>query len=329
MKRVTKIICFLACFSCYRCVHVCKEVKSESMKITVQDINSNKQTDINLSEVTLDHATVSFNNVDVPILCKMLLKKLSHVENLSFENVGLEQIQGGALDALYNLKYFYATSNKIHVIRKGVFDELKELEEITIKKCQVNSIEPKAFDDISNLRVLDLSYNNITKIPFWFTNSPNVQHIFLQHNSIEEIPEWTLTHLKKTLLFKINLQNNQIKTIQPGAFGNIRNASEILLDHNNIKEIPRDFLHNLEEANFIDLKFNEIEILHAEAFQNLYNIQKLQLNDNKIKKIPWHFLEKLNRGASLDVRNNVLFCLPSTLVRKFLMIYATGRPRIC
>jgi Leucine-rich repeat (LRR) protein len=135
-------------------------------------------------------------------------------------------------------------------------------------------------EEIKQITTLDLSNNNITKIPECIEQLANLQSLNLSNNNLSNIPKCIgqLTNLR-TLFLKWN----KITTISEYV-GQFTNLLELNLYGNRITTIPECFgqLTNLQK---LDLGGNRIIII-PECIGKLTNLQLLGLEDNQISTIP-------------------------------------------
>ena len=173
---------------------------------------------------------------------------------------------------------------------------------------------------------LELSHENITKIPPEIGQLQNLTYLSLHRNEIDELPpeigqlqNLTCLSLSKNYigelppeigqlksLTELNLSNNKIKILLP-EIGQLRNLSSLYLYSNQIEELPPEFgqLQHLTELN---LSGNQIGKLPCEIGQ-LQKLIYLNLDNNKIKKLLSEF-RQLQKLSSLYLHRNQIEELP-------------------
>jgi len=104
---------------------------------------------------------------------------------------------------------------------------------------------------IPNLKILDLSYNLLKKLPGSIDKLTELKELDLSHNLLTNIPE-SITNLKK--LRKLNLENNNLEYL-PVLIGNLAKLKELNLNNNNLAYLPPSIIH-LENLKKIDLRGN-------------------------------------------------------------------------
>ena len=126
----------------------------------------------------------------------------------------------------------------------------------------------------SELKILELSYNNITKIE-------NLQELIsltcldLSHNNIEVIENLDLMNN----LEKLNLNNNKITKIE--GLSELKKLKKLYLLNNKITKI--EGLSELKNLEILYLSYNQIT--QIEGLSELKNLIELYLDRNKITKI--------------------------------------------
>ena len=109
--------------------------------------------------------------------------------------------------------------------------------------------------DAENLEVLDLTWNNITKLPYdIFDDLDQLRVLKLGHNLLEtlddDIFEWNPLNLQL-----VDFSHNKLRFIQHFLFYDTNKLNEIHLQHNEIRWIHPHTFDNLEELRILDLSY--------------------------------------------------------------------------
>ncbi|XP_076650402.1 toll-like receptor 7 [Halictus rubicundus] len=184
----------------------------------------------------------------------------------------------------------------------------------------------------ADVRVLDLSRNEITRLP---ENSPLVglrqlQELHLQRNAIVEIASDALTGL--TVLRTFNASYNSLDSLPEGLFASTRDLREIHLAYNGLRDLPKGIFTRLEqllvlklagnrlgsdqvdETTFLglirlivlDLSYNLLTHIDARMFKDLFFLQILDLRNNSIDRIENNAFSPLYNLHTLELSDNKL-----------------------
>ncbi|CAH1117915.1 unnamed protein product [Phaedon cochleariae] len=135
----------------------------------------------------------------------------------------------------------------------------RNLESLSLHDCGINEIESGSFKNLSSLKHL-----NITK------------------NNIKIIKDDIFNHMGVNVL---NLSYNKLATISPSAFDNMANLTDLILDYNELTSYSIWF-ENCPKLITISLQFNFIQYLPAGIYANLLDHKlKAYFSYNKINKI--------------------------------------------
>jgi Leucine-rich repeat (LRR) protein len=165
---------------------------------------------------------------------------------------------------------------------------------------------PDAVLQLTNLKILNLSWNQITSIPEVIGQLSNLTQLDLHNNQITSIPEAIGQLSNLTLL---SLRDNQITSI-PEAIGQLSNLTWLDLDGNQITSIP-EALGQLSNLTELSLFLNQITSI-PEAIGQLSNLTRLDLSDNQIPSIP-EALGQLSNLTRLSLGSNQIPSIPEVL----------------
>ena len=244
-------------------------------------------------------------------------------------------------------KAFSAMSQGIqHISPTTLYNQLKNLKDLQILNASNSSlINIKPLSDLTNLRSLDLSDNNLKSIPSEISALKQLESINLEGNSIESYPD-VLSEL--TSLKKLDLSHTNIKNL-PESFGNLTSLEELILPAW-IAEFPESFVNlkeikklvtsilpkNLGEFKKLEtfiLRDGKMEVL-SDSLMELKNLKTLEIDNcrnlksisdslgnlvllktlkitgnNSLEKLP-ESIYNLNSLQSLNLYNNNIESLP-------------------
>ncbi|XP_063902125.1 leucine-rich repeat-containing protein 15-like isoform X4 [Zophobas morio] len=242
--------------------------------------------------------------------------------------------------------------NELTVIADGLFEkdglfEGGKLLYLNLSRNKISSIEDSAFSGLSNLVSLSLDSNKLTKIELVSPSIPNEElyggklakltYLNLAHNSIRSVDNEVFAGL--TSLLTLELQGNQLTTVdrqyfvglemlsyldlsenflvslEKDLFKDLKNLKHLCLNGNHIHDIPPNLFSGLKALTFLDLSKNLLVSLEKDLFKDLKNLKHLCLNGNHIHDIPPNLFSGLKALTFLDLSKNLLVSLEKDLFK--------------
>lgn len=113
----------------------------------------------------------------------------------------------------------------------------------------------------------------------------NLQQLIFKNNNLQSLDQ--LNNLKNfPKLSKLNLDSNEIDTLDQNSFKNLKFLKEIIIDNNNIEKINSEiFGANLINVKTLKLSQNKIDEIQNGAFKNLENLEFLDLSYNRLNSL--------------------------------------------
>ncbi|EAY28176.1 leucine-rich repeat domain-containing protein [Microscilla marina] len=164
---------------------------------------------------------------------------------------------------------------------------------------------PEEIRQTPRITNLNLSDNQIERIPAWVTTLKNLQVLYLNNNQITNIDKLCdLPHLEV-----LQLNNNQISSI-PGSIRSLTNLKRLYINNNLLVEVPTA-LGALTQLKQLLLAKNQLVDL-PDAIGKLINLTILNLFDNRLEQLP-DTIGNLTQLTYLQLGFNCLVRLPHTL----------------
>lgn len=175
-----------------------------------------------------------------------------------------------------------------------------------------NNIDLKTSDNplnhFSRLRHLDLSNNNISKLPESLLLSSNsMEVLILSNNNLNEIPENIFEYCKK--LLQIELQRNHLGDTVWSRLAHVLVVQSLNLSENKLTVLNQSTLNQLTQLVHLDVAKNFITNISARTFQNLQRLYTLNLANNRIERVEDESLYGLLYLTRLELQNNVIYSM--------------------
>ncbi|XP_078387644.1 podocan-like protein 1 isoform X1 [Cetorhinus maximus] len=202
--------------------------------------------------------------------------------------------------------------NRISKIPKGAFSNLEQLRELYLQCNSLSNagINSQTFSKMKGMQYLDLSSNNLRKVPDGLP--PNIVVLQLGKNHITSISKHSINRIRN--LEYLLLQNNRITAsrIHKDAFGKLRKLHTLHIFNNPLSKIPASLPRRI---NSLMLLHNGIERIGINDFVSTYYLNELNLSYNKLRSASIHRLafRKLHQLERLDLSGNNLTLLPTGL----------------
>ena len=220
--------------------------------------------------------------------------------NLSNNNISL--IEQNTFGLLFSLTSLDLSHNKIRSISKFVFghNQLSNFFYFILKSNDLVSFEIKKE---LNLNLLDLSSNNLERIPYHLTQSKFIINQFvLNSNRIKEIGSKTFQLAND--INGIYLNDNNLILIQENSFENLFLLTHLDLSKNMLNSLAPSVFKQLLKLEYLNVSSNRLSYIKKGLFKDLVNLINLNLSNNKIKYIEEGAYKGMNHLKSISLHFN-------------------------
>ncbi|XP_078389095.1 leucine-rich repeat and fibronectin type-III domain-containing protein 2-like [Cetorhinus maximus] len=167
--------------------------------------------------VNIDRRTVELRLADnfIRVVEQQDFLNMSGLVDLTLSRNTISFIQPFAFADLESLRSLHLDSNRLTAIQDDNLSGMINLQHLIINNNQLISIVETAFDDfLLTLEDLDLSFNNLQKVPWEaIQNMVNLHMLNLDHNLIDYIMAGTFAELFK--LARLDMTSNRLQTLPP------------------------------------------------------------------------------------------------------------------
>ncbi|XP_055978299.1 podocan [Sorex fumeus] len=235
----------------------------------------------------------------------------SNVEILILSSNFLRHVPRHLPPALYKL---HLKNNKLEKIPPGAFSELSNLRELYLQNNYLTDegLDNETFWKLSSLEYLDLSSNNLSRVPAGLPRSLVLLH--LEKNAIRSVDADVLSPIRS--LEYLLLHSNQLRApgIHPLAFQGLKRLHTVHLYNNALERVPSGLPRRVRTLMILH---NQISGIGRDDFATTYFLEELNLSYNHITSPQVHrdAFRKLRQLRSLDLSGNRLQTLPAGLPR--------------
>lgn len=240
------------------------------------------------------------------------------LRRLDLSNSLIRQLHMLALPYLQQLNL---SSNQLHLISEGAFENLTQLEELNLSRNELGNnlgSNTKALRSLGRLKTLDLSMNGLgdDAAELYLQNKSFLDHLKMTGNVLTRL-SYRLFEQSKNLR-SISIDDNLISVIQQGTFEPLRHLESLNLAQNNLVYIC-DF--KLHQVKYLNLSRNSVEFFVTHEDEQLYMLEILDLSHNKLLYFP--IIPKRNHLRYLHLQNNMIgsFKAEAAMVSKVNTLY--------
>ena len=236
------------------------------------------------------------------------INKLDASNNLLSENsFNDEEYNLSLMSYLVSLRF---SNNKFNFIPKGIY-QLNNLKLLDMSGNNISEIDGNLIKGLSSLVELDLSKNKIKYLPNNIQFLPFLEVLKVSNNQLLELPEelGILTRLKKLFL-----NENSLQFLSRNIFSKMIGLEEIYLYKNQLEDIcdsSSSIFDNMKHLKFLDIHSNHLTIFNI--FTEMPMLDSLLLSYNQIQQI--NGIDKLNNLTNLDLNNNKISEFPLDILK--------------
>ena len=215
---------------------------------------------------------------------------LKQLSTLLLANNRIRNIDASLFWAIPTLETLDLDHNKaVKLVHRLMFRGLNRLQNLQLADCGITDITEGAFADLSSLKHLNISFNNLTSIPLALGDLHFLLTLDMEGNQISTLSPDSLEGLYQ--LQGLNLKGNRLHQIPADLFSNTPKVAVINLANNLINWLEYGLFRDLSFLNFVRLDGNQLHSLRL-LFLYVPNLYGLYLSHNNITSISPNMLPK-------------------------------------
>lgn len=245
-----------------------------------------------------------------------------HIQNLNENVFGVSSTWN-----IYEIRELKLDQNKLTYVEAFTFMYLRKLKILDLSYNQLVSIGNASynfpwleqlflnhnniselndvFEKLTNLQILDISFNQITVIEGnIFRNTKKLEKLSMKHNRIRQLEEGVFHELSS--LKEIDLAENYLQSFLPNTFEDLQSLLKLDLTKNEITVIGQNTFFGLTKLQNLFLAENQIQKITLGAFQYSSSLQDLRLDENFISELEIGLFSNLGELNYLNLSNNRL-----------------------
>lgn len=175
---------------------------------------------------------------------------------------------------------------------------------ILIESTNLTTIEPEAFLNV-RIHRLDITHNEVETLTMVMFVNVSLRNFYLNDNKIKSIQPGTFNDIHSydtNSSFTLSLYGNKLKSINKGIFNNL-DIGSLYLQKNLINFIEKESFNYMPKLEYLNLSNNLLETIDVGIFQNLGDSIYIQLKENKIAFVESKAFEN-NTHLRLNLEKN-------------------------
>lgn len=240
-----------------------------------------KDTFINLSSIT----QLNLRNNYLSELIK-LGEQMPTVQKLNLAENSLFKVDNRIFAGLAKLVDLDLSQNRIEMIESYSFaDQRERLQALNLSYNKLGLVKKSHFAELKALLYLDLSFNQISTLEKdSFENTSSLNTLNLDSNCIFFVHKELLLHLQKLEL--LTMKNNVILVLDRYVFASLSQVVYLMLSSNLIESLPDTIFNSMNKLIWLDLSSNRFKVINSpRLFIGLNSLSYLLLSNNFIQKI--------------------------------------------
>lgn len=242
-----------------------------------------------------------YDGKDRAVVDSITMTNPAKLEFFSMEKTSVSSLADDFFNKSTELKIVCVPSNKFESI-----DSLNwpySLKWLDISSNDISQLSNKSFENLSQLQILSMKANGIHDIqPGTFSYLNNLIYLSMEENSIKEIKSGFFDGLSG--MVAVDMDDNEIESIEAGVFEATPKLSVLSLSGNKIPHLNENTFSGMGHLKFIDMGWNPIDEMALQTFANVSQLKNLDLSHCKLRAVDFNTFANNWKLEELDLSHN-------------------------
>lgn len=171
----------------------------------------------------------------------------------------------------------------IHIDRSRL-SPFKKLSRLTLELFSNIQFDVDTFLDLNNLEELTIKNCNVESLPAGiFRKNRKIRHLSLYATNLTNLHPDVIEKLRN--LEEFYLQWNELRVLPASLFRNNEKLRILVIRYNELEEVHADLFKGLANLENLDLSYNDIEHIPSGLFRSNLKLMSVNLSHNKVRKV--------------------------------------------
>ncbi len=270
----------------------------------------------------LRHLSLYQNSI--PALKDCVFKDLIGLQVLKLQTSHISKLNGAFEKYLPNLRQLRLNGNKLTAIKKGEFKGLKSLQSLALHDNQIKELEKGCFSGLTNLTDILLQLNKIAGREIQkggFNDLRNLRRLDLRNNNIyygdsSALPNPPFSQLSHLETLAILSQHHRGKAQLPSnILQGLTNLSVFYARNMQLLSFHKDTFKYTPQLQTLDISSNDLGDVSPELFSPIRSLKSLYISRTSLRSLDFLIEANLTELEFLQVRKNEYSVISEDIIK--------------